>query len=174
MFRGSASHVSSQNARRGSVRTGRVCGFLHASRRDHSVGPDRHTRGLREFRYRPAEHVRQQDRQVGPDPQDSRRHRRGGRPGQPGPGGNHRWHAHPSPVFVTVTEGSVVFSDGADPVCPSHTYTVGQTFIEQAYAIHDVVNSGGSTAQFYGVHLNPTPSSGPGFLIDKAKPTNCP
>lgn len=90
------------------------------------------------------------------------------------PGGTTGWHAHPSPVFVTVTQGSVVFSDGADPACPSHTYTAGQTFIEKAYAIHDLVNAGGSTAQLYGVHLNPTSSSGPGFLIDEDKPTNCP
>ena len=43
------------------------------------------------------------------------------------PGGVSGWHAHPSPVFVTVTQGSVVWYDGSDPLCSAHTYSAGQS-----------------------------------------------
>src|SRR5690348_10108947 len=33
------------------------------------------------------------------------------------PNGYSGWHAHPSPVFVTVLTGTIVWYDGSDPLC---------------------------------------------------------
>ena len=89
-------------------------------------------------------------------------------------GGYTGWHAHPSAVFITVTQGSIVWSNGSNPLCPSHTYHAGDSFIEDAYIIHNVRNASNSAAaQFIGTHINPTGTSGPGFVLDRAEPNNC-
>jgi len=91
------------------------------------------------------------------------------------PGGVSGWHTHPSAVFVTVTSGSIVWTDGSNPLCPSTTYTTGQSFIEDAYVIHNVRNASNSvSAEFIAIHLNPTGTSGPAFRIDvPTVPNNC-
>lgn len=90
------------------------------------------------------------------------------------PDGFSGWHTHPSAVFVTVTLGSIVWYNGSNPLCPSHTYSAGQSFIEEAYVIHNVKNASSSnTAEFYATHINPTGTSGPVFRLDRAKPNNC-
>jgi quercetin dioxygenase-like cupin family protein len=86
-------------------------------------------------------------------------------------GGYSGWHSHPSAVFVTVTQGSITWYDGSNPLCTPHTYTAGQSFIEPAYHIHDVRSAGG--AEFIAIHINPTGTSGPAFRIDEAQPNNC-
>lgn len=84
------------------------------------------------------------------------------------------WHSHPAAVFVTVTEGSIVWYDGSDPACPGHTYHTGDSFIEGAYRIHNALNASNSaSAQFKAIHINPTGTSGPAFVIDEDEPTNC-
>ncbi len=91
------------------------------------------------------------------------------------PGGVSGWHKHPSAVFVTVTSGSIVWTNGSNPLCPSHTYTAGQSFIEEAYVIHNVRNASNSVgAEFIAIHVNPTGTSGPPFRIDvPSVPNNC-
>lgn len=91
------------------------------------------------------------------------------------PGGVAGWHMHPSAVFVTVTSGSIVWTNGSDPLCTSHTYNAGQSFIEDAYVIHNVRNASNSVgAEFIAIHLNPTGTSGPAFRIDvPTVPNNC-
>ena len=86
------------------------------------------------------------------------------------PGGYTGWHAHPSAVFVTVIEGSIVYTDGSDPLCTPRTYTAGQSFIEGAYRIHNIQNTSGGVATFKAVHVNPT---GVTFRIDRPEPNNC-
>jgi quercetin dioxygenase-like cupin family protein len=85
-------------------------------------------------------------------------------------GGFTGWHAHPSPVFVTVTEGTIVLVDGSDPLCTPHTYSAGQSFIEGAYRVHNVQNNSGSVAKFKAIRIHPT---GVAFRIDEVKPNNC-
>lgn len=81
------------------------------------------------------------------------------------------WHAHPAPVFVTVTEGSIIWYDGSNPLCSPHPYSVGDSFIESAFDIHNVRNPSASVeAKFIAVRIKPT---GVGFRLDRAKPTNC-
>ena len=90
------------------------------------------------------------------------------------PSGRSGWHSHPSPVFVTVTQGTIVWYNGSDPACPGHTYHAGDSFIEQAYVIHNVKNASSSAAaEFIATHVNPTGTSGPAFRLDETKPTNC-
>lgn len=81
------------------------------------------------------------------------------------------WHSHPAPVFVTVTSGEIIWYDGSNPLCTPHHYTVGQSFIEGAYRIHNVKNaSSSSIAQFVAIRINPTDVP---FRIDATKPNNC-
>lgn len=91
------------------------------------------------------------------------------------PGGVAGWHKHPSAVFVTVTSGSIIWTNGSDPLCTSHTYNAGDSFIEEAYVIHNVRNASNSVgAEFIAIHINPTGTSGPPFRIDVPQaPNNC-
>lgn len=87
------------------------------------------------------------------------------------PSGYSGWHAHPGTAFLIVTQGSVTDYDGSNPLCTSHTYTVGQTFINHSYQIHNVVNASSSaTAEYIAIAINPT---GPAVRIDEPKPNNC-
>ncbi|WP_347717726.1 cupin domain-containing protein [Sphingomonas sp.] len=86
------------------------------------------------------------------------------------PGGYSGWHAHPAAVFVTVTEGSIVWYDGSNPLCTPHTYTAPASFIENAYGIHNVRNTGTVTAKFVAIRINPT---GVPFRLDRTTPNNC-
>jgi len=89
-------------------------------------------------------------------------------------GGFSGWHAHPAPVFVTVTQGTIRWFDGSDPLCTAHTYTVGDSFIEQAYVPHNVINASGSDpAEFVAIVIKPAGFVGPAFRLDRAEPNNC-
>ena len=89
-------------------------------------------------------------------------------------GGFSGWHAHPSPVFVTVTQGSIVWFDGSDPLCTATTYTAGQSFIERAYGPHNVVNASATQpAEFIAIVIKPSGFVGPSFRLDRAEPNNC-
>jgi len=90
------------------------------------------------------------------------------------PQGYSGWHAHPSPVFVTVTQGTIEWYDAA--LCAAHTYTQGQSFIEPAYGAHNVRNpaaAGGQVAEFIAVVIKPANFVGPAFRLDKDLPSSC-
>ena len=87
------------------------------------------------------------------------------------PGGYSGWHAHPAAVFVTVTQGSIIWINGSDPICSAHTYNTGESFIEDAYVIHNVRNASNSVpAEFIAIRINPT---GAPFRLDRPQPNNC-
>ena len=89
-------------------------------------------------------------------------------------GGVSGWHAHPSPVFVTVTLGTVIWFDGSDPLCTAHTYAAGESFIEQAYVPHNVINASASdAAEFVAIVIKPAGFVGPAFRLDRPEPNNC-
>ena len=87
------------------------------------------------------------------------------------PGGYSGWHAHPAPVFVTVTQGSIVWYDGSDPLCTGKTYSAGQSFIENAYVVHNATSANG--AEFVAVVIKPAGFPGPAFRLNRDKPNNC-
>ena len=90
------------------------------------------------------------------------------------PGGFSGWHAHPGPVFVTVTQGSVIWYDGSDPLCTARTYSAGESFIENAYRVHNVQNASGSAAaEYVAMTIKPAGFVGPAFRLDRAEPNNC-
>ncbi len=90
------------------------------------------------------------------------------------PGGFSGWHAHPAPVFVTVTQGSIVWVDGSNPLCTEHTYNIGESFIEDAYAVHNVRNASNSaSAEFVAIVIKPEGFVGPAFRLDRPEPNNC-
>lgn len=90
------------------------------------------------------------------------------------PSGFSGWHEHPAPVHVTVTQGSIIWYDGSDPLCTPHTYNAGDSFIEAAYKVHNVANASSSaTAEFVAIVIKPAGFVGPAFRLDKAEPNNC-
>jgi len=86
-------------------------------------------------------------------------------------GGFSGWHAHPAPVFVTVTQGSIVWYNGSDPLCTGTPYNAGQSFIEDAYVTHNVTSANG--AEFIAVVIKPAGFPGPAFRLNRDKPNNC-
>lgn len=90
------------------------------------------------------------------------------------PGGYSGWHAHPGPVFITVTQGSVTWYDGGDPLCTSRTYSTGQSFVEGAYRVHNVINASNSAgAEYVAIVIRPEGFAGPAFRLDRTEPNNC-
>ena len=86
-------------------------------------------------------------------------------------GGQTDLHTHPAAVFVTVMSGSIVWYDGTNAMCPGTTYSAGQSFIEDAYVIHNATNaSQGNPAVFIAMHINPT---GVRFVSGVPTPGNC-
>lgn len=90
------------------------------------------------------------------------------------PQGYSGWHAHPAPVFVTVTAGTIEWYD--DAMCAAHNYTVGQSFIEPAYRAHNVRNpatAGGQVAEFVAIVIKPVGYVGMAFRINRDQPSSC-
>lgn len=87
------------------------------------------------------------------------------------PGGQSGWHSHAGPVFVTVTVGSIVRYDGSDARCPSTTYRVGHTFVEDPNLTHLIRNASDSQpAEFVAIQMRPEGSAG---RIDQPQPAHC-
>ena len=57
------------------------------------------------------------------------------------PGGATGWHAHPGPVLVIVTTGSVTKYSAQDST--AHTYTAGQAFVEHGPADENMIRNDG-------------------------------
>ncbi|HEX6218863.1 MAG TPA: cupin domain-containing protein [Sphingomicrobium sp.] len=92
------------------------------------------------------------------------------------PGGHSGWHTHPGPVLVVVTQGSVVWANGSDPLCTSRTYSAGEAFIEEPFVVHKASNaspSGGVGAEYLAFTIKPAGAVGPAFRIDRPQPNNC-
>ena len=43
------------------------------------------------------------------------------------------WHAHPGPVFITVTQGQLTFYEADDPTCTPHVVSVGQGYVDSGH-----------------------------------------
>ena len=108
---------------------------------------------------------------MGSDPENPRRYGYRRRPAD----GHGRWFqrlARPSGTgFVTVTQGSIVWYNGSDPLCTGHPYSQGDSFIEDAYVIHNVTSESG--AEFVAVVIKPAGFVGPAFRLNRDKPNNC-
>ena len=90
------------------------------------------------------------------------------------PGGFSGWHAHPGPVFVTVTAGAVDWTDGSDPLCTTHHFGTGDSYIEQPYDVHNVRNASMSQgAEVVAITIKPEGFVGPAFRLDRPEPNNC-
>ncbi len=90
------------------------------------------------------------------------------------PQGTSGWHSHPAPVFVTVTQGTIEWSDSL--LCSPQTLHVGDTVIEHTGRPHVAFNpapAGGEVAELIAVRIKPTSVVGPAFRIDEPMPNNC-
>ena len=90
------------------------------------------------------------------------------------PQGYSGWHAHPAPVFITVTEGTIEWYD--DALCAAHTYNAGDSFIEATYRAHNVRNpaaAGGAVARFVAIVIKPAGFVGPAFRLNRDQPSSC-
>ena len=43
------------------------------------------------------------------------------------------WHAHPGPVFITVTQGQLTFYEYDDPTCTPHVVSAGQGYVDSGH-----------------------------------------
>jgi quercetin dioxygenase-like cupin family protein len=83
-------------------------------------------------------------------------------------GGQSGWHTHAGLVMISVTSGSLLWTDG--DTCQTTLYNAGDGFIEPANHLHLVRNASASQgAEFTGVQLRPEGSPG---RIDASAPTN--
>jgi hypothetical protein len=64
------------------------------------------------------------------------------------------WHAHPGPVFITVTQGQLTYYLYDDPECKPHVVNVGQGFVDDGRG-HIVRNESGQPAQDVSVIVAP-------------------
>lgn len=90
------------------------------------------------------------------------------------PQGFSGWHAHPAPVFITVTQGTIEWYD--DALCAAHTYNAGASFIEPTYRAHNVRNPaavGGQVAEFVAIVIKPAGFVGPAFRLNRDQPSSC-
>lgn len=88
------------------------------------------------------------------------------------PGGQSGWHSHTGPVFVNVTQGSVVRLDGSQPGCPTTTYLSGHTFVEDPNLVHLIRNASTTEpAEFVAVQIRPEGAPG---RVDQPASAYCP
>ena len=90
------------------------------------------------------------------------------------PQGTSGWHSHPAPIFLTVTKGSIEYTDSL--LCTPQTLTAGQSIIEPAYRVNTIVNpasAGGEVAEMIAIVIKPTSVIGPALRIDAQVPNNC-
>ncbi|HEU4650129.1 MAG TPA: cupin domain-containing protein [Croceibacterium sp.] len=83
-------------------------------------------------------------------------------------GGQSGWHTHAGLVMISVTSGSLLWTDG--DTCQTRLYNAGDGFIEPANHVHLVRNASASQgAEFTGVQLRPEGTPG---RIDASAPSN--
>lgn len=81
-------------------------------------------------------------------------------------GGFTGWHAHPYPVFVTVTEGTLTFYEYDDPTCTPIVVTKGQGYVDSGRG-HMGRNESGAVAQDISVIIAPV---GGAFRVELPAP----
>ena len=82
-------------------------------------------------------------------------------------GGSTGWHAHPGPVFITVTFGALTFYEYDDPTCTGKLVTAGQGYLDTGRG-HIGINETGDIAQDISVILAPV---GMTFRTELAAPS---
>jgi hypothetical protein len=100
------------------------------------------------------------------------------------PGGSTGWHGHPGPSIVIVKSGTVTMyepahhkkahedDDGREhrQGCAVQSFGPGQAFLHSA-SVHNFVNSGQGTAEFYVTYL--VPADAAPLLRDEPAPPEC-
>ena len=70
------------------------------------------------------------------------------------PGATTGWHAHPGPVYITVTAGQLTFYERDDPTCTPHVVSAGQGYVDTG-AGHIGFNATNAVAQDVTVAIAP-------------------
>jgi len=80
------------------------------------------------------------------------------------------WHAHPGPIFITVTKGQLTFYEYDDPTCTPHVVSAGQGYVDTGHG-HIGRNETGQPAQDLSVITAPV---GGAFRTELSAPgPNC-
>ena len=82
-------------------------------------------------------------------------------------GGSTGWHAHPGPVFITVTQGTLTFYEYDDPTCQPKQVKAGEGYVDTGKG-HIGVNETDAPAQDISVILAPV---GMGFRSELSAPS---
>ncbi|OGO53182.1 MAG: hypothetical protein A2Z32_01825 [Chloroflexi bacterium RBG_16_69_14] len=81
-------------------------------------------------------------------------------------GGSTGWHAHPFPVFITVTQGQLTFYEYDDPTCTPHVVSAGEGYVDSGRG-HLARNETGQPASDTSVILAPV---GGAFRLELTAP----
>ena len=79
------------------------------------------------------------------------------------------WHSHPGPVFITVTEGEVMFYEHDDPTCTPKVVSKGQGYVDTGRG-HIGRNESGAPAKDVTVIFAPVEDS---FRGELDPPAHC-
>lgn len=69
-------------------------------------------------------------------------------------GGSTGWHSHPGPVFITVTDGQLMFYEVDDPTCTPKIVNKGEGYVDDGHG-HIAINESGLPATDVSVILAP-------------------
>jgi quercetin dioxygenase-like cupin family protein len=87
-------------------------------------------------------------------------------------GGSSGWHSHPGGAIVVIRPGSLTVYRSVGSQCQTSTYSAGQTFIERAGEVLDVVNTG--TIPYVLFVTFPRVPQGVSPRTDEPDPGTCP
>jgi quercetin dioxygenase-like cupin family protein len=87
-------------------------------------------------------------------------------------GGSSGWHSHPGGAIVVIRQGSLTVYRSVGSQCQTSTYSAGQTFIERAGEVLDVVNTG--TIPYVLFVTFPRVPQGVSPRTDEPDPGTCP
>ena len=85
------------------------------------------------------------------------------------PAGSTGWPGHPGPSLVVVSKGMLTMYERRGRKCHAETFAPGQSFVHPD-DMHDFVNTGTDTVEFYVVYFAP---AGVSLLRDEPAPPEC-
>ena len=87
------------------------------------------------------------------------------------PGGHTGWHRHSGPAIVTITAGTLTLYRANDRHCMGHSFTVGDTFVDEGRMTHIGRNEGSVAMTLTVTYLVPV---GADIRLDQPDPaTGC-
>jgi quercetin dioxygenase-like cupin family protein len=81
------------------------------------------------------------------------------------PGGHSPWHSHPGPSILAIGSGTASVYQASEPNVPQ-VVNAGESFVEDATLVHQVVNEGDIDLEFYVLQI--VPFGAPRLILEPA------